>query len=161
MCSGLRHYPIRRQMPLFQLWGLARSWYLRQQAGKIGLDRRIALAGRSFESCPIRDVDRATMSVADESGFLQSASDDRHRRTANAEHDGQELVRQLQLVAAHPIRRHQQPPATPLLGGMQYVAGARLLDLKRQSLIVSNHLIEECSVQSHLSHKRCDGHPED
>ena len=82
----------------------------------------------------------------------------RHRRPPNAQHDGEELVRERELILLDAIVRHQEPAAASLLRRMQPVARDRLHQQIDERLRVPGDAIVKGAVPFHLAAERVDAH---
>jgi hypothetical protein len=102
-----------------------------------------------------RDV---AMSVVDQCGLLKGAGDDRHRRTVHAEHDGEELMTQLELVAVDAVVRFEKPAAASLAQRVQPVARAGLNHRRQEGLRVAANQPVQRSTPLDLTPKRRQSH---
>src|SRR5262249_3860636 len=90
-----------------------------------------------FERRAIDNVDK-TAAVTNEAGALQQAGRDRHGGAAHTEHLPETFLRQRDRVAIDAIMRLQQPAAKPRLQRVERVARDRLLDLRKQQVVVAH-----------------------
>src|SRR6516162_3197867 len=100
-------------------------------------DDGVAFAGDLFECQAIDDVDE-TAAITDETGALQQAGRDRHGGAAHTEHLPEKFLRQRDRIAVDAIMRLQQPAAKPRLQRMERIARDRLLDLRKQQIVVAH-----------------------
>src|SRR5262245_40819301 len=106
------------------------------------LDDGVAFAGNVFERRAVEDLD-VTAAVADQAGALQEASRDGHRGAPHAEHLSEKLLRQRDDIAVDAVVRLQQPTAKSGLEAMQRIARNRLLDLRKQDIVVAHDEVAE------------------
>lgn len=66
------------------------------------LDDPVAFARGGFQPLAVQDGD-LLVPVINESGLVQRSGDDRDTWPANAQHDGQKLLRQIELVCASAV----------------------------------------------------------
>src|SRR3954453_5854823 len=85
-----------------------------EYTGERALDDPVALARETFEPSTIQD-DHSPATVRDEAGHLKLTCGLAHGRTTHAKHLRQEILRQLEPVARHPIVHHQEPARAALL----------------------------------------------
>ena len=102
------------------------------------LEQAVALAGARPQAMTVEDGDDAA-AVADQAGALQAARCRRYAGALHAQHHGEELLGQQELVGLHAVVRHQHPAAAALLQGMEVVARRRLRDLVEQRMGVAQH----------------------
>src|SRR4051812_17692438 len=74
------------------------------EAGEVSADDVVALAGGCFEPLAPDDAD-ASVVARDQAGLLERSHHDGDRGPAHAEHDGQELVFQPEIVGLDTIVR--------------------------------------------------------
>src|SRR4029078_11445072 len=84
------------------------------------LARDVQAVGAFLQRLAIRDGDSAALRE-DQPASLQLMQRDRYTGTLRAQHDGEELVRQRQVVAAEAIPGHQQPSRQALLDLVQSI----------------------------------------
>src|SRR5688500_6735069 len=96
----------------------------------------VALARGFLESATILD-DNTPIEVANELRALQLTRSDRHARASDAEHHGEKLVREAELVGVCAIVRHEEPPRTALHGFVAPVARHGLRRLLEQGVGVA------------------------
>src|SRR5688500_3072251 len=100
------------------------------------LDDLVALTGGFLESATILDDD-TPIEIANELRALQLTGRDRHARASHAEHHGEKLVREAELVGVRTIMRHEEPPRAALHGVVAPVARHGLRRLLEQSVGVA------------------------
>src|SRR5665213_981510 len=85
-----------------------------QQSGELFARDLVALARSIFEAGAIENRDRPVR-VFDEARLLECCSRNRDTGPAGAEHHGQKLLRERELVGLDPIARHQEPARATLV----------------------------------------------
>ena len=85
---------------------------LSEQTGVIVDNRLVALAGRVLQPHARENAD-LTANVADELSFSQRACGDGDRTSTHAQHVGEELVREVEMIRVRAVMRHQQPACRP------------------------------------------------
>src|SRR5262245_66268117 len=88
-------------------------------------DSGVTFTGEPFEAGAIDEVN-VTATVADQTGDLEQARRDRHRRPTHAEHLAEKLLGQGEGVAVDALVRLQQPARPARLQGMERIARDRL-----------------------------------
>ena len=94
---------------------------LAEQTVQLLGDHFVAFAAGRLQSLSIENGDHATV-IINQPGLLEGARHGSHGGAAHAEHLGQELMRELELVSAHPVVAHQQPATNAFLDGVTTVA---------------------------------------
>lgn len=100
------------------------------------IDRLIALAGSLPQSIQVRDFNVPSR-VFDDSGLLQHMSNGGDAIAPHADHLGQEILSQMQMVLAREIMHAQQPARQSGFDGVQCITCGGLLRLRKESLFVS------------------------
>src|SRR5262249_5728639 len=118
------------------------GWPGRKYLVGVVLDDGVAFAGNVFERRAVEDLD-VTAAVADQAGALQEASRDGHRGAPHAEHLSEKLLRQRDDIVVDAVVRLQQPTAKSGLEAMQRIARNRLLDLRKQDIVVAHDEVAE------------------
>jgi len=111
-----------------------------EQAVKFLLHYGVAFTGFSFQSLTVEDAD-VTAPVSDAVLVLKLARRFAHSRPSRAEHDGDELMRQLQFGRMRPILTQQEPTCQPSVNRAGTLAGSRLRDLDDESLRVAQQCL--------------------
>ena len=109
-----------------------------QQAVKLSLADRVALAGLFFEARPIQDR-HVSATIFDEFPMLQPGGNFGHAGAPNTEHHPQKFLREQELIRVRAIVRHQEPAAATLLDGMEMSARRRLCHLVKEGMRVVQH----------------------
>src|SRR5204863_9154870 len=87
--------------------------------------RLVAAARSGLEATPVKNGDVAT-AVADQFARLQGTCRLGHTDAANAQHEGEELLRDVEAICVRAILRHQKPPRKPRLHQMKARTARRL-----------------------------------
>jgi hypothetical protein len=95
------------------------------------VDNFVAAAGGGFQTAAIQDLEM-TAAVGNKIAFLQFAGRLIYTFASHRQHVGQEFLRQLKLIAAHPVVCHQQPACKPRFHRMKLVTDSRLRDLSQK-----------------------------
>src|SRR6185312_16058558 len=121
---------------LSALAGLGPLVRLREEPLEAAADPAVALAGARLEPAPVQHRDHAAM-LSDQAGCLKRPQRDADGGSLHAQHLGQKLMGERQIVLAHPILRAQDPTATARFDVMDGVAGDALERLGQQSLDIA------------------------
>src|SRR5271168_1102364 len=92
-----------------------------QQAVKLSLADRVALAGLLFEASPIQHR-HPSATIFDEFAMLQFGGHLGHAGAPNTEHHAKKFLREQKLIRVRAIMRRQEPAAASLLDGMEMSA---------------------------------------
>src|SRR4051794_2785644 len=88
-------------------------------------DDSIAFAGAGLQSFAVEDCDLAALRL-NPTAILQRFQHLGDASPADAQHEGEEFVREINRVGIHAVLRHEEPATTTLGNGMQSVAGGAL-----------------------------------
>jgi hypothetical protein len=102
----------------------------------------VAFAGRLLQARAIEDGDPPTL-IPDYSGSLQRLCDAGDIGPLDAEHFGQEFLRQEHFVVADAVMRRQQPARSALLDRVESVARDGLQKLRDEAVRISGEEIGE------------------
>jgi hypothetical protein len=104
-----------------------------QDALELAVDHGIALAANRFQTVAVR-YRHDTASVGNQALVAHSSHDRVYRSSPDTQHLGEKILRQFELISAHPIVRHQNPLRCAFLDGMNRPARSVLSDLSKESL---------------------------
>jgi hypothetical protein len=99
-------------------------------------DRAVAFAGHRLQLAAIEDL-HATTPTADHAGTLQRLRHEGNRGAAHTEHLAQEFLGYRYDVSIGAVMSLQEPPAKPRLQLVECTASNRLLDLRKQEVVVA------------------------
>jgi hypothetical protein len=130
--------------------GASPRWVERRQTSGDDLlverpEHLVALTGGRLQAAPVDDSDPAP-AVGDKPGPLECPRSETDRLATDAEHLGQELVGEREVVPPDSIVRHQQPAAGSLLERVQRIAGDRLAGVSQRIGRVPLHQTVELGV---------------
>ena len=111
--------------------------------------RRRTLA-RSRQQARVIANPNVVSRMSDQAVVLQRRDRDRHAGTVHAEHVGEEILRQVQLVGIDAVADDQQPLRQPLLDGVETVAEQVLRDLVQEKAGEGQQQIAEAFVVAKL-----------
>src|SRR3954463_2728663 len=90
--------------------------------------RLVAAARSGLEATPVKNR-YVPAAVADQFARLQGTCRLGHTDAADAQHEGEELLRDVEAVCVRAILRHQEPPRKPRLDHMKTCTAGRLREL--------------------------------
>jgi hypothetical protein len=88
------------------------------------------MTGHSREARSIQNQKVSTR-ITDQVLLLKYAGSLVYALASHAQHVGQEFLRKLKLIGAHPVTSHQQPPGKPGVYRMESVTRGPLSDLRQ------------------------------
>src|SRR5450432_1291239 len=109
----------------------------------------VALAGRAFEPFPVADRD-APLRIGDQPRLLEGAGCRRHAGPPHAEHEGERLVGEDEVVLGHAIVCRQEPPRAARVEMVEPVAGDGLAARGEQGVRVSREIFGKNSAARDL-----------
>src|SRR5262245_905140 len=89
---------------------------LAEQALELRFGDAIEAIGAFFKSVAVHNRDSAARR-RDQAPALEMAKGNRHAGAADAQHQSQEIMREVELIAFEPVMRHQQPARAALFNG--------------------------------------------
>jgi len=108
------------------------GWLQIEAVGEV-VDDGVAFAGFSFQAFAIEDLDVSAL-VGDDAGFLESAGGCGDAGAADAEHFGEKLLGEVEVLAFDAVLDHEEPAGEAVLDFVEAVAGGELTQDKAVAL---------------------------